>query len=381
MKTSMLLMIALTGLPGRALLAQSITGAWQGTLKPPQGTKELRIVIKISTTDADTLKALLYSIDQGGPPITASAITHSGSTVKIAVAAIGGDYEGKLNADGNTITGTWTQGAPMPLNLARATAETAWTIPEPPPPPKIMPADATPTFEVATIKPSRPDERFSLLVNRSGLLNTTSSSVSDLIKFAYDLHPQQITGGPSWLEMEKYDVTGKPDTAGLPNVTQLKMMVQKLLTERFALTFHREKKELSVYAITIGKAGAKLTKNESNPNGLPGFGGGGPRGMNVRNSTMAEFASVLQANILERPVVDQTGLGAARWDFILKWTPDTHQRPLGGNEANVPPAADNPDAPPDLFAAFEQQLGLRLQATKAPVDVLVIDHVEKPSAN
>jgi uncharacterized protein (TIGR03435 family) len=80
-------------------------------------------------------------------------------------------------------------------------------------------------------------------------------------------------------------------------------------------------------------------------------------------------------------VVDQTGLGAGRYDFILKWTPDASQQGLGVRENNAPPVADNPDAPPDLFAAFEQQLGLRLQSTKAPVDVMVIDHVDKPSPN
>ena len=297
----------------------------------------------------------------------------------MAVAAIGGAYEGKWNGD--AITGTWTQAQPMPLNLARATNETAWTIPEPPPPPTIMPADAKPVFEVATIKPSKPEERFSLLVNRSGMLNTTATSVSDLIKFAYDLHPRQITGGPAWLESEKFDVTGKPDTAGIPSINQLKAMLQGLLADRFELKFHRDKKELSVYAITVAKTGIKMTKDENNPNGLPGFGGGGPRGMNVRNSTMSEFANILQANIMEQPVVDQTGLGAARYDFILKWTPDAAQLSRLGPIPGNAPAADDPDAPPDLFSAFERQLGLRLQSTKAPVDVLVLDHVEKPSAN
>ena len=109
--------------------------------------------------------------------------------------------------------------------------------------------------------------------------------------------------------------------------------------------------------------------------------GGGPQGLIVRNATIAEFAAMLQANILELPVVDQTGLGAARWDFTLKWTPDPGQRQLGAPDGNAPPAAADPDAPPDLFAAFLQQLGLKLESTKAPVDVLVIDHVEKPSAN
>jgi len=193
-------------LPGSALHAQNITGTWQGSLR--DGPQELRIVIKISLED-DKLKAVTYSIDQGGQPIPASAITRDGSAIKMTVAAIGGNYEGKLSADGKSIAGTWTQGAPLPLNLARATPETAWAIPEPLPPPKQMAADATPVFEVATIKPSKPEERFSLLVNRSGLLTTTNTSLSDLIKFAYDLHPRQIKG-PAWLETEKYDVTGSP---------------------------------------------------------------------------------------------------------------------------------------------------------------------------
>jgi uncharacterized protein (TIGR03435 family) len=368
--------IALAALAGSALSAQNITGTWQGTLKP--GPRDLRIVMKISLEN-DKLKAVFYSIDQGGQPLPASAVTQNGSTVKVTFAGIGG-YEGHLSTDGNSIQGTWTQMGPLPLNLVRATPATAWTIPEPAPPLKMMPADAKPEFEVATIKPSRAEERFSLLVNRSGMLNTTATSVSDLIKFAWDLHPHQITGGPSWLESEKFDVSGKPDTPGMPGVKQLKGMVQKLLEDRFALTFHLESKELPVYAIAAAKDGPKITSDENNPTGLPGFGGG-PRGLMVRNSTIAEFASMLQANILDRPVVDQTGFGAARYDFTLKWTPDASQRAMGPPQPNPAPAADDPDAPPDLFTAFQQQLGLKLQPTKAPVNVLVIDRLQKPSGN
>ena len=216
----------------------------------------------------------------------------------------------------------------------------------------------------------------SLRVSPSGLFSTAGTSLSDLIKFAYDLHPRQIIGGPSWLETEKYDVTGKPDKPGKPDGKQLKVMVQKLLADRFQITFHRDKKELSVYAITVAKSGPRLTKNDSDPNGLPSFSVG-PRELRLRNATMAEFASILQASILERPAVDQTTLGLARYDFILKWTPDAASSQPGRTE----PPVDNVDAPPDLFAAFQQQLGLKLESTKAPVDVLVIDHVERPSAN
>jgi uncharacterized protein (TIGR03435 family) len=383
MKKVMLAVIALAVLAGSAsfsqLSAQNITGTWQGALKT--SPQESRIVVKISTTDKDTLTAVTYAIDQGGQPIPVSALTRNGSTVKWTIAAIGGSYEGRVSGDGNSIEGTWNQGGqPAPLNLTKATPETAWAIPEPPPPPQVMAADAKPGFEVATIKPARPEGHFSLLVNRSGTLNTTSTTVSDLLKFAFDLHPRQITKGPAWLESEKFDITAKPDTSGVPNPTQLKMMVQKLLKERFQLAFHYEKKELSVYAITVSKTGARLTKDEGGGN-LPGYGVG--RGIfNVRNSTIAEFASILQAAILEQPVVDQTGLGATRYDFLLKWTPDPSQSQVGGPAPpNAPPPADNGDTPPDIFTAFQQQLGLKLENTKAPVDVMVIDRLEKPSEN
>jgi uncharacterized protein (TIGR03435 family) len=376
--------IALAILVGGAsfsqLSAQNITGTWQGEIQPPQG-KGLRIVIKVSTTDADKLAAVMYSIDQQSPAIPATTFTRNGSAIKMTVAPLNGTYEGKLNAEGNSIDGTWTQGAPLPLKLTKATPETAWAIPDPPPPPTQMAADAKPGFEVATIKPARPEGRFSLLVNRSGMLNTTSTSVADLIKFAYDLHPRQITKGPAWLESEKFDITAKPDVGGMPNGPQLKMMVQKLLKERFQLSFHNEKRELSAYAITVSKTGAKLTKSES-PLNLPGFGGG-PRAFMVQNATMEEFAHVLQGNILEQPVVDQTGLGSTRYNFQLKWTPDPSQSQIGGGPPpNAPPAAGDPaDAPPDIFAAFQQQLGLKLENTKAQVDVMVIDRLEKPSEN
>jgi uncharacterized protein (TIGR03435 family) len=98
---------------------------------------------------------------------------------------------------------------------------------------------------------------------------------------------------------------------------------------------------------------------------------------NVRNATIAEVASTLQGSILDKPVVDQTGL-TEKYDFTLKFTPDAGQIAAFGP---APPANDSPDAPPDVFAAFEQQLGLKLSSARAPADVLVIDRVEKPSAN
>lgn len=388
--TKMLWIIALAALSGGAsfsqLSAQNITGTWQGSLKPPQGQgRELRTVIKISTTDNDKLAAVFYSIDQQSPAIPATTFTRNGSTVKMTITTLNGTYEGRVNADGTTIDGTWTQGGPaIPLVLTKATPETAWAIPEPPPPPKPMAADAKPAFEVATIKPSDPARPGKLFTVRGQEVITINTTLSDLITMAFDLHRQQITGGPAWFESDKFDITGKPEVPGQPNVTQLKIMIQKLLVDRFQLKFHNEKKELSVYAITVGKTGSKLAKSQSDPNGLPGlfFGRGASSGMtfNVRNATIAEVASVLQGSVLDKPVADQTGL-SEKYDFLLKFTPDPGQMAGFGGPPTPPPAADNLDAPPDIFTAFQQQLGLKLESTKAPVSVMVIDRVAKPSDN
>jgi uncharacterized protein (TIGR03435 family) len=328
--------------------------------------------MKVSTTDKDTLKAVMYSIGQGGQAIPAESVKQSGSGLKITVPAINGAYEGSLSADGNTLMGTWTQGAPLPLTLVKATPTTAWTVPEP-------------EFEVATIKPSDPQRPgWGITVNRSGMFTTLNTNLSDLIKFAYSVHPKQIIGAPSWIDSEKFDVSAKPDTPGTPSVDQMRAMLQKLLADRFSLAFHKDKKELSAYAITVAKGGEKLKKEENAPVPIPGFGGMPQRGFNVRNATIAEFAAVMQAQFMDQPVVDQTGLGDTRYSFILKWTPDPSQNAgfgAGPLPPNPQPPAPDVDAPPDLFAAMQQQLGLQMKTTKTAVDVVVIDKVQKPSGN
>jgi uncharacterized protein (TIGR03435 family) len=376
MKKLTLWMMALAALQGSALQAQDITGNWQGTLQA--GAQKVRIVFKIALEN-DKLQATAYAVDQASPPI-ATTITRDGSTVKMTIPSVNGTYEGKLSGDGNSITGTLTQGAPMALNLARATPETAWAIPEPPPPPVRMAPDANPAFEVATIKPSDPAHPEQIITLRGAEVITTNVTVHALINLAYWLHPKQLTGGPAWTESEKFDMAGKPDAPGQPDVDQMKMMIQKLLADRFQLKFHFEKRELPVYAIRIAKNGAKITRSQDDPKGIPGWNfGRNPSGMimTFRNSPMSQFTAVLQ-NSMDRPVVDQSGL-SERYDFTLKFTPDAAQAALLGGPPR--PAADNPDAAPDLFAAFQQQLGLKLEPTKAPVDVLVIDRVEKPSEN
>jgi len=353
--------------------AQSLTGNWQGTL---QAGKDLRIVIVISGADAAGLKAVLYSIDQGGQGVPASSVTLQGSALRMAFPGIGVTFDGSMGADGNSVAGTFTQGGkPLPMTLARATPDTAWAIPAPP---KPMAADAPAVFEVATIKPSIPDRPGKLFTVKGRQVITINTTLNDLITFAYGLHARQITGGQPWMETDKYDVTGQPEAQGIPSERQLRAMIQSLLADRFKLAFHRETRELPAYVIVVASGGHKLTKNDSNPNGLPGLFFRGLGVLPVTNATLTDFAGVMQTAVLDRPVVDKTGL-QGRYDFTIRWTPDESQ--FAGLGVRVPPASGDPDAPPGLFTAFQEQLGLKLESTKAPVEVLVVDRVEKPSEN
>jgi uncharacterized protein (TIGR03435 family) len=365
------------------LFGQSFTGIWQGALKIPQAPNgELRIVIKIATTEKDNLGAEFYSIDQNPTPLKADTVKTSGQGIKITIPTINGNYDGTLSSDGNTINGTWSQAAPLPLILVRATPTTTWAIPEPPPPPKMMDASAKPQFEVATIKPSDPNRPgWGIGINQSGMINTLNTTLADLIKFCYDLHPRQVVNAPAWFDTEKFDVTAKPDTPGMASLPQMKAMMQQLIVDRFGLKFHDDKREMQAYAITVAKGGEKIKREENIKLPLPGFGGIPQRGFNVRNATIAEFGSVLQAQFMDLPVVDQSNLGDTRYTFVLKFTPDPGMRPFGGAAPPGPPPTADTDAPPDLYGAMEQQLGLRMQKTRTNVPVMVIDKIEKPSEN
>jgi uncharacterized protein (TIGR03435 family) len=356
-----------------AAYAQGLAGNWQGTLQA--GPRSLRIIFVVNTADGGALRGVMYSIDQGGQGIPA-AVTTQGSAVRMVVAGANITFEGSLGADGNSIAGNFTQGGnAIPLTLQRATKDTAWAIPEPP---KPMAADAPLAFEVATIKLSNPDQPGKLFTVRGRQVLTINTTLNDLVTFAYDLHVKQIGGGPDWAGTQKYDLTGQPEAPGVPSIVQLRGMIRQLLTDRFKLTFHREPREMAVYAIVVGPNGHKLTKNETNPNGLPGLLFRGLGVLPVTNATMGEFAGVMQSAVLDRPVVDKTGL-TGRWDFQVRWTPDESQFVSMG--VRVPPPTNDSNAPPGIFTAFTEQLGLKLDASRAPVDVLVIDKVEKPSEN
>ena len=360
-----------------------IVGTWQGTLHIAKNDQhpqiDLRIVVKVSKTDTGALKVLNYSIDQGGGEMVATSSSFQDGIFKFAIQAIDGSYEGKISGDGKSIAGNWTQGPePIALLLERATPETEWTIP--PPPVKLPPmaADANPSFEVATVKPSAPDEPGKLFGVRGAHFKTINTTLTDLITFAYGVQQKQVVGQPEWMDKDKWDIEAQPDVPGAPNKEQVATMVQKLLAERFQLKFHKDTKELSAYVLTVSKSGNKMTAGSADPNQLPALFFRALGALTVQNATMRDFAGLMQTAVLDRPVVDQTGL-TGTWNFLLKWTPDESQ--FGGMGIKVPPPTDAPDAPPPLITAIQEQIGLKLDAGKAQVPVLVIDKAEQPSAH
>ncbi len=377
MKSWMMCVAACALLTGSVLNAQDVTGNWQGTLK---AGKDLRTIVVVSK-DNGKLQASMYSIDQTPQPFKASSVSLDGATFKYAVDLIGGSYEGKLSADGKTITGTWKQGStPLDLVLTRATKETAWEIPAPPPPPKLMAADADPAFDVATIKPNNTGATSMQQLTLNGRnFQTRASSLQDLITFAYEVQAKQIVGAPEWISSDRYDIAAVPDVEGAPNPAQVRTMIRKLLAERFQLKFHDDKRELSAFVLSVGKGGEKLTPTQmSGP--LPGIGiqpATGGLSLMIRNGTIRDFTGFLQTLVLDRPVVDHTDL-KGKFDFKVTFLPDDTQfnghSPTGKLADGVEPA-------PSLTEALQQQLGLKLSAEKTSVAVMAIDHVEKPSAN
>lgn len=357
--------------------SEGITGTWQGTLHGPRA--QLRLVVKVSGTAPNHLKVVTYSIDQGGQPIPASSASFEDGVFKYAIQLLDAGYQGKLSTNDNSISGTWTQGpGSLPLILERATPETAWTLPAPLPKVPEMAANANPSFEVATIKPSKPGEPGKLITVQGTRFRTVNFTLLDLIKFAYGVQEKQVIGGPKWISSDKFDIQAEPNVPGTPDAEQLKSMVQKFMADRFGLKFHRETKTMSAYVLTVGKSGPKMTKDTNNPNGLPALFFRQLGVLTVANATMDEFAGLMQSAVLDRPVVNETNL-QGKWDFLLKWTPDESQ--FQGMGVKVPPPSDAANAPPPLFTAIQEQIGLKLKAGKSPVPVLVIDHVAPPSPN
>jgi uncharacterized protein (TIGR03435 family) len=354
----------------------NIDDTWQGTLHVPN---DLRTVVKITKGADGSLKALWYSIDQQPRPVTVKATTFQNGELHLSIEDIDGVYTGKMSADGNTITGEWKQvDKSFPLVLARVTPQTEWTIPEPPKPIPPMAKDANPTWETATIKPSSPDAKGKGFGGPPRRFRTMNTTLNDVISFAYDVNAKQIVGGPDWMESEKYDIqTGEPDQPGAPNQAQQKAMLRKLMEQRFGLKFHQGKKDLSAYVLTVAKAGPKMTKNESGDHQGAAFYFTKLGNLIFRDDTMDDFCHGMQGAVFDRPVVNHTGL-EGHWDGTLKWTPDETQFQVFG--VKIAPD-ESPSAPPPIFTAIQEQIGLKFDAEKTAVDVMILDHVEKPSEN
>lgn len=365
-----------------------LSDTWQGTLHAGQ---DLRTVVKITKDDKGVYKGTFYSIDQGAQGFALDSVTLQGSDVKMILKLFNLTYEGKLSADGKTIDGTSSQGGgSLPLVLTRATPETAWEIPKPQPPPKPMAAEADPNFEVATIKPNNSNATsMQALFIRGRNFMTRASSLGDLISFAYQVQAKQVVNAPDWVDKDRYDIDATIEQEGVPNPEQVRIMIRKLLTDRFKLTFHHDQRDMSAYVLTVGKEGNKLKATQLNGQ-LPGIGirpGTGGITLTIRNGKISDFTGFLQVLVLDRPVVDRTAL-TGRYDFECTFTPDDSQ--FNGHPPQFP-KQNNADsgtatdpaaaAAPSLYDALQQELGLKLAAEKTAVDVVSIDHVEKPSAN
>jgi uncharacterized protein (TIGR03435 family) len=361
---------------GRTMEAQtttSLAGTWQGTLPVSGGQRVIVKISKASSGGADkrSWNAVFYNLDAHAEDLgrLATSITLDGLSLKFAVGSIDASYAGTLAADGASIAGTWTEAAlSTPLVLRHVAEDGAWELPDAA---QYMPKDAAPEFEVATIKPTAPDW------NRWGYhvigrhISCDNETVNTMMRYVYSVSGRQIEGGPDWVNTTLYNVDGVPDIAGTPSTKQMMGMYRKLLADGFQLAFHREKKELPVYALTVAKSGSKLAKSLGDPDGLPdetGYGDRTGQTIHFTNTSMDDLAALLQTVGSDgKPVVNQTGL-AGRFDFTLHWTRDET-------------AATEPGAAPGLFTAIQEQLGLKLEPVKAPVDVLVIDRAERPSVN
>jgi uncharacterized protein (TIGR03435 family) len=236
-------------------------------------------------------------------------------------------------------------------------------------------------FEVATVKPTGPDPRGRWIrMQSANRFEARNHALRTLIAAADDLSPQAISGGPPWVDSDHWDILAKTPGDVRPNLPEQMLMLRQLLNDRFKLVLRQVPKELPVYALTVAKGGAKLKESTTSPDASPE----GPPPLvfalstevvrlSALYATMGEFASVLQRSPLDRPVIDRTGL-SGRYDFNLEFAPD--ETVWGGGL----PRPENSQRP-GLFGAVQQQLGLRLEATKGVIDALVIDAVERPPDN
>jgi uncharacterized protein (TIGR03435 family) len=250
-------------------------------------------------------------------------------------------------------------------------------------------------FEVATIKPNKSGSGSMRTHSTPDGYTITNASVQSLIELVFGIQDYQILAAPEWLASEHYDVEAKMDPAVADALQKLNpedrkpkrlLMLRALLIDRLKLKIHHETKELPVYSLVITKNGPKLQKTNRDPatpdvpvgRGGPSVTteeGNGPVTLRVLHCASGDLASVLVPYV-GRTVIDETGLTAV-YDFTLQFTPDDFS---AGPSRSAGLSATELSAP-SIFNAVQEQLGLKLESGKGPVDVIVIDHVERPSGN
>jgi uncharacterized protein (TIGR03435 family) len=235
------------------------------------------------------------------------------------------------------------------------------------------------SFEVASVRPNAStDHRVSIQIQPGGRFIATGIPVRALIGMAYNVRDFQITGGPSWMHDDRYDINAKAEDSGdRLTMEQMRPMLKALLAGRFGMKAHEESKEMPVYELVAAKAGHKLVASQGGGNDRQFRMGRGQ--INAKGVTMEGLAQQI-AQQVGRKVIDKTGIEGA-YDVELNWTPEPGQGfgPFGGPPPGALPQADS--SGPSIFTALQEQLGLRLDSAKGPVPVVVIDSISKPTEN
>jgi uncharacterized protein (TIGR03435 family) len=227
----------------------------------------------------------------------------------------------------------------------------------------------SPAFEVASVKPASPDALGVMMrFMPGGGLRIVNASLKDIISIAFDVDRRQITGGPDWINSERFDIVATSPQRS-DDEKLIRQRIQTLLSERFHLSAHREDRELPVFNLVSAKSGHKLQPSNEDD------GVSRNRGKVIGNGATTMILASVLTTILGRPVLDQTGL-TERYKFQLEWTEESGPIEKGGI-VSIPSDA-NPDSPgPSIFSAIQEQLGLKLESARGPVKFIVIDRVEK----
>jgi len=239
----------------------------------------------------------------------------------------------------------------------------------------LIPQAQAQSFEVISIKPNNTGSGSTSESTRPGRVMDTNVSVSEVIQSAFGIKDFQIAGAPGWVASDRYDVTATTGTTKDLSELELQPYFQALLADRCKLRFYRETRELVLYSLVVAKNGAARGATKLIPH--PGEGESSTNVSNGKDRTsisakdipMAHLANILGAS-LHRVVIDHTGLSGG-YDLSLDWTPE----PPAGSDTS------GESSGPSLFAALQEQLGLKLESTKGPVDIIVVDNIEKPTDN